>query len=455
MDALDQALELELCRRNPAYFIHHYCQLYDSAAKQWIPFHLWPFQEKALAELNSNQYNIWLKSRQIGCSWLGVADGLHGMIFKAIFHGLYFSLRSTEAEDLISPNKQRGMYQRLPDWMIAATNAHTTIDNVAYWQLANGSSSRAFASGTGDSYSASYAMLDEADLMPNLDDTLRRVNPTIEAGGRLLLLSRINKKAPKSPFRSIWKAARVGNNDYRALFFPWNVHPLRDDAWYERMARSATTQDELWEQYPATEQEALAMGYVGLVFPNFDIEQNVSPLADYDPEYPVEWWVDVGYTNPTAILFAQWRPFDGQPDRVCIFDMVYVSQQLPKTVILAALAKPYEAPSVLVYDSAAPIFAAEFRAIRQSHGLLTTIKGSRKNIDENIKNTRNYIGDAHNPRLLQIHPRCVTLIDELQTYHYKEHGTMIGGDYRPVSEDNHSVDGILYGLAQRIYKIGG
>jgi len=133
MDALDQALELELCRRNPAYFIHHYGQLYDSAAKQWIPFHLWPFQSNALTNLAASQYNIWLKARQLGCSWLGIAYGLHGMLFNPIWHGLYFSLRSTEAEDLISPNKQRGMYQRLPEWMIHATNAHTTIDNVAYW----------------------------------------------------------------------------------------------------------------------------------------------------------------------------------------------------------------------------------------------------------------------------------------------------------------------------------
>jgi hypothetical protein len=454
LDAFEQALAIELCRRDAAYFLSHFGHIYDSDQKRWIPFELWPFQRRAIQRLNYHQYSIWLKTRQIGCTWKGIGYGLWQMLFHPISHGLYFSLRSTEAEILISPERMRGMYQRLPDWLLTACQADTAIDNVAHWQLANGSSAKAFASGRGDSYTATYAMLDEADLMPNLDATLTSVNPTIEAGGRLLMLSRINKRTPKSHFRQIWKAARLGQNVYDPTFFGWQVHPKRDHAWYERMTATFVHKDELWEQYPATEQEALAMGSQGLVYPNFFIERNVSELADYDPAYPVEWWVDVGYTNPTAILFCQWRPFDGKPDHAVVFDMIYLTQQLPRHIIELALdTKPYSPPSVMGYDSAAPFFAAEFAKVRLERGLLTSIRASHKGIDENIKNVRNYIGDAHLPNLLQIHPRCAMLIEELLALHYKETGSQQGGDYRPVSEDDHAENALQYFLAQRKYRI--
>lgn len=452
-DALTMALDLELCKRSPVYFIDHFCQLYDGVSKDWIPFRLWHFQKEAITSLHNDQYHIWLKARQVGASWMGIAYGLWLMLFRPIAPGLYFSLRSTEAEDLISFNKMRGIYDHLPSWLIDHTRTQTTIDNVTYWQLANGSSARAFAANTGDSYTAAYAMLDEADLMTDLSDTLRRVRPTIEAGGKLLLLSRINKREPKSYFRSLWNEAVLGKNDFRPRFFPWHVHPNRDTAWYERQKRSFIHLDELYEQYPATPEEALAMGYAGLIFPNFSKFENVSIDADYDPNYPVEWAVDVGYTNPTCILFAQWRPFKGMTDHLCIFDMVYVTQQLPRTIILEGLRRAYAPPERMIYDSAAPTFAAEFTAIRNERGLFCQIVASTKDVYENIKNARNYVGDENNPRLLQFHPRCEIAIDEFSRYHEKESLATRGGDPAPVTEDNHSVDAALYLMATKLYRI--
>lgn len=451
LSQLDRSIEWHLCAKSPAYFVRNYCYIYDPGAKDWIPFDLWPFQEETLHTIHSNQLIVILKARQLGLTWLMLAYGLWLMLFHPISHILLFSLREIEAIDLASDNRLRGMYRRLPAWMRG--NISHLADDKKLWKLGNESTARAFATGTGDSYQASFALVDEADLIPDLDEMLGRIKPTIDAGGKLVLLSRVDKRAPKSPFKQIFQAARLGQNNYAPVFIPWFAHPKRDQAWYDQQVRDMISQDDLWEQYPATEQEALAMGFAGLVFPNFSATENVSLNADYDPAYPVEWWVDVGYTNPTAIVFAQWRPHNGFPDCVCVFDVIYASQQLPSTLIAQALAKPYTPPEFVVYDAAAPTFAAEFVKIRNERGLDGNIKASQKGADENIKNARNYIGNEHNPRLLFIHPRCEVVINELMMYHYKKSGLSASGEPVPERVDSHSTDAILYGLAQKIYKI--
>lgn len=431
---LDEAIEWHLCNKSYLYFIQEYCFIYDPVSKDWIPFHLWPFQVDTLDAIHTHQLVIILKARQLGLTWLVLAYFLWLMLFRPISHVLLFSLREIEAIDLASDNRLRGMYARLPAWM----KQKVTGDDKKLFKLANESTARAFATGTGDSYQAGGALVDEADLIPDLDNMIGRIKPTIDAGGKLILLSRVDKRTPKSPFKTLFRAAQLGQNSYHPIFIPWHAHPGRDADWYDKQKRDMISQDDLWEQYPATEQEALAPGYAGLVFSNFSMTDNVSLDADYDPNYPLEWWVDVGYTNPTAILLAQWRPFRGFPDCVCVFAMVYHSQHLPRASIEQALALGYPAPEVVVYDSAAPSWAAEFINVRNEKGLDSSIRGSFKNVDENIRNARNYIGDDSHPRLLQIHPRCDIVIDELMNYHYKKAGLSPSGEQTPERSDDHT-----------------
>jgi len=56
-------------------------------------------------------------------------------------------------------------------------------DAARTWALANGSVARAFPTNAGDSYTATLAIVDEADLVPDLDRLMRSVKPTIDAGG--------------------------------------------------------------------------------------------------------------------------------------------------------------------------------------------------------------------------------------------------------------------------------
>jgi len=91
---------------------------------------------------------------------------------------------------------------------------------------------------------------------------MRAVKPTIDGGGRMLLISRADKSKPESAFKRIYRAARERANDSRPVFLPWHGRPDRTADWYESQKRDILARtgalDDLAEQYPATDAEALA-----------------------------------------------------------------------------------------------------------------------------------------------------------------------------------------------------
>ncbi len=255
-----QAVELGKCYSNPAYFVGTYCQIYDPVSTDWLPFDLWPSQQDALNVIHANRLVCILKARQLGATWFTLSYGLWAMLFRPAQTLLLFSRRDTEAVYLLSSDRLRGMYRRLPDWLVSG---HTvTADSAHEWGLSNGSVARAFPSNSGDSYAATLAIVDEADLIPDLSTLLRSVKPTIDAGGKLVLLSRPDKSKPVSPFKRIYTEARQDRNGWKAIFMPWNSHPGRTQQWYEQqkidiLSRTGAL-DDLSEQYPTTDTEALA-----------------------------------------------------------------------------------------------------------------------------------------------------------------------------------------------------
>ena len=250
--------ELLLCAVDREYFIRQYCKIYDPIAKHWISFALWEAQVEVLNLVIRNQKTVALKARQLGMTWLMLAYGLHEMIFRPIAEILIFSKREDEAIYLLSEERLKGMYRHLPDWMKPGIR----VDAAKHFGLLNGSNARAFPSNAGDSYTATFAIIDEADLVSNLNQLLNRVKPTIDAGGKLVMISRVEKAKPQTLFKNIYKAAKQGANEWASVFLAWHVHPGRTQDWYDKQCRDALenegTLDSVYEQYPATDLEALA-----------------------------------------------------------------------------------------------------------------------------------------------------------------------------------------------------
>lgn len=255
----DQVDEVARCFVSPVYFADTYCQIYDATAAEWIPFKLWSEQRTTLDAIASNRLTIILKARQLGLTWLVLSYALWRAIFRPAATVLLFSRRDDEAKYLLD-ERLKGMFGRLPAFLRAGLVA--TTDSAHQWSLNNGSAAYAFPTTGGDSYTASLAIVDEADLVQDLNRLMRAVKPTIDGGGQMVLLSRADKTQPASEFKAMYRGARAGENDWKGVFLPWDVRPGRDADWYERQRRDIVARtgsvDDLHEQYPATDAEALA-----------------------------------------------------------------------------------------------------------------------------------------------------------------------------------------------------
>ena len=253
-------IELLKCKLSCAYFIKEYAKIYDATRKDWIPFKLWSAQEKTLETLLEKRLIIILKARQMGLTWLVLAYILWLMLFSPVVTAMLFSKRDTEAMYILGDERLQGMYKRLPDWM--QFKAQPLANSAHNWILPNGSNAKAFPASAGDSYTASVVFVDEADLAPDLNKLMRQVKPTIDAGGQLILLSRSDKDKPTSEFKNIYRAAKQGANGWTRIFLPWHIHPARDEGWHKAQKDDIFSRtgslDDLHEQYPATDEEALA-----------------------------------------------------------------------------------------------------------------------------------------------------------------------------------------------------
>lgn len=289
----DEAKELGRCYASPVYFADNYCRIYDSVTSDWIPFDLWPAQKETLQLIHTNQLVVILKARQIGLSWSCLAYALWQILFRPIASVSLFSRRDTEALYLLGQDRLRGMYTQLPEWMRSGHVA--LVDSGHEWALSNGSVVRAFPTSAGDSYVSTLAIVDEADLSPDLNKLMRAVKPTIDNGGKLILLSRVDKTRPLSEFKAIYRGAKDKANGWASIFLPWHVHPGRDAAWYERqrvdiLSRTGSL-DDLYEQYPATDTESLAPRSLDKRIPMIWVErcyQELKPLPLPAAAPPIE-----------------------------------------------------------------------------------------------------------------------------------------------------------------------
>lgn len=301
-EAEEQAAEWALCAESPIYFIAAYCWVFNANDEAWIPFDLWPAQQWALVQLTQHRLVVILKARQLGFTWLILGYALWQMLFHSAATIGIFSRTETDAGDLLS-FRLKGMYERLPAFMRARS---VLTDNVARWELSNGSIAMAFPTTGGRGQTFSFVLSDEADFQPDFAAFMRAVKPTIDAGGAMVLLSTSDKGDPGSPFKQIYRAAKQRLNEWRNLFLPWHARPGRTLTWYEAQKRdtlaNTTSLDDVHQEYPATDTEALAPRSLDKRIPSIWIEACYVEETGFLP--------DDAPAIPGLVIFR--RPVSGQ-----------------------------------------------------------------------------------------------------------------------------------------------
>ena len=223
--------EFKRCASDLVYFFRKYCYI-EHPTKGKIKFDLYPFQEKTLSEMHCHDFNIILKSRQLGISTLTSAYALHMMLFKPNSKILIISVKQETAKGIV--DKVRFAYDNLPSWL----RSPYIENNKLSLKLTNHSEVRATTSSSqaGRGASISLLIIDEAAFVPGIYSIWTAAQSTLSAkGSRCILLSTPNGSS--GFFYKKWISSKTGQDDgdpmgqFHPIRLHWSMHPDRDQKW--------------------------------------------------------------------------------------------------------------------------------------------------------------------------------------------------------------------------------
>jgi hypothetical protein len=204
-----------------------YCMI-QHPTKGKIPFHLYPYQEDSLQEFQENDRCIILKSRQLGISTLIAGYALWMILFQNDKNCLVVAIDQNTSKNLVT--KVKVMFDNLPSWL----KLKAVESNKLSIRLSNGSQIKAVSStGTsGRSEALSLVIIDEAAFVDGAEELWASLQQTLSTGGQGILLSTPNGTG--NFFHKMWTKAEAGENKFKTLRLPWQVHPERDQTWRDR-----------------------------------------------------------------------------------------------------------------------------------------------------------------------------------------------------------------------------
>ena len=224
--------EIVKCGKDPVYFINNFCKI-SHPGKGLIPFALYPYQEELLQDFVDYRFNVILKARQLGISTVSAAYIVWLMLFYRDKNVLVVATKFGVAANLVK--KVKNIMQNIPDWLRIAD---IKIDNRTSFVLTNGSEVKASSTSgdAGRSEALSLLVIDEAAHIDGLEELWTGLYPTLSTGGSCIALSTPNGVG--NWFHKTYVEAEQGSNDFHPVLLPWDVHPERNAAWFNKETRN-------------------------------------------------------------------------------------------------------------------------------------------------------------------------------------------------------------------------
>jgi hypothetical protein len=233
MSNLKQAIKVNYlkCVQDPSYFINQYCTI-QHPQRGKIKFKLYDFQYDVLKAYQENDYNVVLKSRQLGISTLSAAYALWMMLFHNDKNVLCIATTKDTAKNIVT--KVRIMYDGLPSWLKTQIVENNKLSLV----FKNGSQIKALASteSAGRSEALSLLILDEAAFIDKIDVIWTASQQTLATGGQCLAISTPNGVG--NWFHKTWLDATDGINAFNTIKLHWSAHPDRDQSWRDEQDKN-------------------------------------------------------------------------------------------------------------------------------------------------------------------------------------------------------------------------
>ena len=242
----------------------------------------WRWQRFMVDRALSKKRCIDLKGRQIGDTWIHLAVDVAEAILKPGTTSLLFRQREDEAIDNV--RRWWVLFKSLPPWVTRRVPCGGKVGPIIIDKPAEGKADRPgrdgvalkFADGSfseivpmtsaassGHGRTVRRVMCDEAAHIDLLLSIRAAVEPAAGRYGHVDLISTANGRSnPETgegnEFHRLWmEADEVG---YDRVFLPFDLHPERDDEWYETEQEVISLP--LWkrqEQFPRNEHEAFAL----------------------------------------------------------------------------------------------------------------------------------------------------------------------------------------------------
>jgi len=249
IEQIKQKIEIS----DPLKFFEH-VKILDATTNQIIPYEMWPHLVEFIEAIFTYSLVIVLKSRQVGVSWTLAAIAIY-WCYKTGANVIMISKGEAEAKELL--RKSRFIYSQLPKYlqveieregseMVSFKNKRSRIHTLPSTEYA----------GVGET--ASLVIWDENEFHPNDEENWAHLKPTIDAGAHGIVVSTTEPTKLNSHFKTLWRNAREGKNNFHPIFIGWDAVPNRDAEWLERVRKDYELPWQFKANYPATEEEALS-----------------------------------------------------------------------------------------------------------------------------------------------------------------------------------------------------
>jgi hypothetical protein len=224
--------EIVQCGKDPVYFLNNYAKI-SHPMHGSIPFRTYDFQDELLKDFNDHRFNVILKARQLGISTITAGYVVWLMLFHKDKNVLVMATKFGTAANLVK--KVKAIMRNVPAWMRIA---NISVDNRTSFELSNGSQIKATSTSAdaGRSEALSLLVIDEAAHVEGLAELWTGLYPTLSTGGRCIALSTPNGVG--NWFHQTYIDSEESNNDFHPTCLAWDVHPDRDQDWFDKETRN-------------------------------------------------------------------------------------------------------------------------------------------------------------------------------------------------------------------------
>tara|TARA_R110001632_G_scaffold231073_1_gene369213 strand:+ start:50 stop:1573 length:1524 start_codon:yes stop_codon:yes gene_type:complete len=201
-----------------------------------VPFNLYEYQKAVLRDFLQHRFNIVLKFRQAGLTELIAMFCLWYAMYQPFKNIQIISIKDRVAKRVL--RRIKGMYLNLPDYLKqpVVNGRSSDIGTATEVEFANGSiiTSIPTTEEAGRSEAVSLLVIDEAAIVRWMGTIWASAFPTLSTGGRAIINS--TPYGVGNWYHKTWVDAVSGGSHFNAIRLRWQMHPERDQDWYNGMS---------------------------------------------------------------------------------------------------------------------------------------------------------------------------------------------------------------------------